>query len=142
MITSFSHIYYRVPDVEKAFDWYSNVLGFKVLRKYSMGGRVSGYCTLAGVLLELTQLAEGTVYPPGHRVLGLTVDNMDATLADLQAKGVELVDPPFDARTFWGRQAVIKDPFGYLVSLREWAAPDGPEYPDWQPKHEGVTRLV
>jgi hypothetical protein len=58
------------------------------------------------------------------------------------AKGVEVSREPFDARTFWGKQAQIKDPSGYGISLREWAAPDDPYFPDWQPRHEGVERLA
>jgi len=38
---------------------------------------------------------------------------------------VPIAREPWDARTFWGRQAYIKDPSGYILSLREWRAPDG-----------------
>jgi hypothetical protein len=121
-------------------------LGFNLLRKYIMsaGGSASAYVELGGVLLELTQALqpvpadEGRVEPR----IGLTVTDMDAAMKDLQENGVEVEREPYDARTFWGRQAVIKDPSGYGVSLREWQAPDGPRFEAWKPKHEGVSRLA
>ncbi len=141
MITSFSHIYYRVRDVEESITFFTELLGFTLLRKYSNAGRVSGYLNLGNVLLEVTP-APPDMKLEGERRIGLTVDDMDATLAALTAAGVEVAAPPFDARTFWGRQCVIKDPSGCWISLREWKSPDSPTFPDWQPKHEGMTRLA
>lgn len=144
MITSFSHIYYRVRDIDESIEWYTRHLDFKLLRKYSINGRVSCYLELGGVLLELTKAASEDELPGpnGERRLGLTTPDMDATLAKLQAAGVTVINEPFDARTFWGRQCVIRDINGYWISLREWQPPDGPTYPDWQPRHEGVVRLA
>ncbi|MSQ09744.1 MAG: VOC family protein [Dehalococcoidia bacterium] len=145
MITSFSHIYHRVHDVEASMAWYTKHLGFTLLRKYSMGSRVSGYLTLNNVLLELTQAANPDTDIPKpeaqERRLGLTTDNIDAEFARLRAEGVTITQEPYDARTFWGKQGAIQDLNGYVISLREWAAPDNPTFGDWQPKHEGVTRL-
>jgi len=143
MFTSFSHLYYRVRDVDESIAWYTKHLGFRVLRKYSTNGRVSAYLELGGVLLEVGSAASPSDLPGpnGERRLGITTTDMDGDLAALRSNGVEVVDEPFDARTFWGRQCVIKDPNGYWISLREWNAPDGPHYADWQPKHEGVVRI-
>jgi lactoylglutathione lyase len=146
LFTSFSHIYLPVRDVDQSIEFYTQRLGFKLLRKYRMseGGSASAYVELGGVLLELMQARrptpadEGAVEPR----IGLAVTDMDAAIRDLKAAGVEVEREPYDARTFWGRQAVIKDPSGYGVSLREWQAPDSPNYDAWQPKHEGVTRLA
>ena len=70
----------------------------------------------------------------GRRVL-------DWALAALRANGVEILEEPRDARTFWGKQGAIKDPSGYIITLREYDEPDNPRYPDWQPRHEDVKRL-
>jgi len=146
MITSFSHIYLPVKDVDQAIDFYTRNLGFKLFRKYRMaeGGNASAYVELGDVLLELTQ-ARGPVPADEGRVegrIGLTVTDMDAVTKDLKSKGVEFEREPFDARTFWGRQAMIKDPSGNGISLREWQAPDNPRFDGWQPRHEGVSRLA
>jgi len=111
MITSFSHIYLPVKDVDESIDFYTKKLGFKLFRKYTMqeGAAPSAYVELGDVLLELTQsrtpmpVDEGRVVPR----IGLTVSNMDAVEKDLKAKGVEFEREPFDARTFWGRQAMV-----------------------------------
>ena len=146
MITSFSHIYLPVRSVDDSIEFYTKKLGFRLLRRYRTGdtGPGSAYVELGDVLLELTQ-ARNPVPADEGRVesrIGLTVTNMDAVMADLVSKGVEVSREPFDARTFWGRQAQVKDPSGYGISLREWAAPDNPHFDGWQPKHEGVVRLA
>ena len=145
MITSFSHIYLPVRDVDESIEFYTQ-LGFRLLRKYRMteAGNASAYVELGDVLLELT-LARQPLPGDQERVeprIGLTVTDMDAVIAALRKRDVEVEREPFDARTFWGRQAMIKDPSGYGVSLREWQAPDGPRFDGWQPKHEGVSRIA
>ena len=145
-ITSFSHVYLPVRDVDESIAFYIEKLGFKLLRKYrtSESGAGSAYVELGDVLLELTQ-ARQPIRPSDdgteHRI-GLTVTDMDAVMKDLTSKGVEVVRGPWDALTFWGRQARIKDPSGYGVSLREWEAPDSPRFDGWQPRHKGGARLA
>lgn len=143
MITGFSHIYHRVRDLDEAIDFYTKNLGFTLLRKYVMGGRSSAYVELDNVLLELS-VADPSALPgeAGERRLGLRTQDIDAVFADLRKKGVTILEEPRDARTFWGRQGAIKDPSGYIITLREWEAPDHPRYPGWQPRHEGVERLA
>ena len=143
MITSFSHIYFPVRDIDETIDFYTQKLGFSLLRRWSNNDRQSAYLSLGGILLELNT-SETTPSADGRTELrlGLTVDNMDATLSDLKGKGVEVAREPWDAFTFWGRQAQIKDPSGYTISLREWRAPDGPDFEGWQPTTEGVIRLA
>ena len=146
LITGFSHIYLPVRDVDESIAFYTENLGFRLLRKYrtAAGGAASAYVELGDVLLELTQASQ-PVRPSSdgteHRI-GLTVTDMDAVMKDLISKGVEVVREPWDARTFWGRQARIKDPSGYGVSLRKWAPPDNPRFDGWQPRHEGGARLA
>ena len=151
MFEGFSHIYLRVRDVDESIDFYTNKLGFSLLRKYRSGDRVSAYVRLGGVLLELglphlpSELpGEDPVwrqYGGPARKFGIAVTDIDAAVADLKSKGVEIVRERWDARTFWGRQAVIRDPSGYEVSLREWRAPDGPDFEGWVPAHEDIERL-
>lgn len=142
MNATFSHIYLPVRDINESIDFYTQKLGFKLLRQYEINGRPSAYVTLGGILLELT-LSTTTPSTDGRSELriGLLVDDMDATLAEVRSKGVEVVREPWQAQTFWGRQAQLRDPSGYLISVREYRAPDGPDYPDWQPEHEGVVRI-
>jgi lactoylglutathione lyase len=142
MITSFSHVYLPVPDVDAAVRFYTGNLGFRLLRKWRAGdGPEAAYAELGGILLEIihTPAREGV---REERRFGLVVDDLDAVLAELKAKGVEVASEPFEPRSFWGRQAAIRDPFGHAVALREWRSPDGPRYDDWQPARDDVVRTA
>jgi hypothetical protein len=44
--------------------------------------------------------------------------------------------PIWKTRSVWGRQAVIQDPGGPSIALREWRAPDGPYVTGWYPEPE------
>jgi lactoylglutathione lyase len=147
MITGFSHVYLPVPDIDGAVEFYTRTLGFRLLRKWrTADGRESAYAELGGILLEII-LAESTTgaggaSARGQQRFGLVVDQLDATLADLKANGVEIATEPFEPRSFWGRQATIRDPFGFIIALREWRAPDGPRFDGWQPTREDVVRTA
>ena len=143
MIEGFSHIYLPVRDIDESIDWYTQTLGFSLLRKYTINGNLSAYLRLQGILLELTR-SENTPSVDGRSELriGLIVDDLDATLVNLKAKGVAVPREPWQAMTFWGRQCQIMDPSGYRISLREYRAPDSPAFEGWQPDQDGVVRLA
>ena len=138
---AFSHIYLPSRSVDESIVFYTERLGFKLLRKYAMGSgaSASAYCELGGVLLELTQ-GQNTPDTDGRTEprIGLQVDDIAESIAELKAAGVHVEREPWTARTFWGLQAMIKDPSGWIISLREWKEPDGPYYADWQPVHDDV----
>ena len=141
-IQAFSHVLLPVPDVAATIQFYTTHLGFNVLRHYSMGGSEMAYLELGGVLLEVIPFREEEASPTRmDNPFGLLVSDLDSLLADLKGKGVEC-GVAYDARTFWGRQAKIRDNSGYLVSLRQYDQPDGPLYPGWRPRHANVTRLA
>jgi catechol 2,3-dioxygenase-like lactoylglutathione lyase family enzyme len=143
MITSFSHIYFRVRDIDETIDFYSKHFGFYLLRRYTVEGRESAYLGMGDVLLELSVARDaGLPGEAGERRFGLTVTDLDELMTRLKAANVGIVQDTFEARTFWGRQAAIKDPSGWIVSLREWRQPDNPRFPGWQPNSEGVVRLA
>ena len=131
-------------DLDEGIDWYTKNLGFKLLRKFEMRGAVSAYVELGDVLLELSTIRDPSALPgpEGERRLGLRAKDIDAVFAELRRDGVEILEDPRDARTFWGKQGAIKDPSGYIITLREYDEPDNPRYPDWQPRHEDVKRLA
>ena len=142
--TSFSHIIYPVKNLDETIDFYTEYLGFKLLRRYSMApGRESAYLELGGVLLEIGERPDAAPPSANGRLenrIGVTVADLDGAVELLKSRGVEMEDEPYEARTFWGRQCKMKDPSGYSVTLREWRAPDGPTFDGWQPRHEGMTR--
>ncbi len=143
MIEGFSHVYLPVRDIDEAIDFYTQKLGFYLHRKYTSNGRLAAYVGLNGILLELTH-SDNTPSVDGRAEMriGLVVDDLDATLAGLKNEGIEVAREPWDAATFWGRQAQIVDPSGYRISLRQYRAPDNAFFKDWQPEQENVVRLA
>jgi predicted enzyme related to lactoylglutathione lyase len=133
------HIPYRVRDIGATIDFFTEMFGFNLLRRWvAADGWEGAYLEMGNVLLEVNKIEDEALLPGDKlvRILGLTVTDLDETLRQLKAKGVKVGIEPFEPRTFWGRQAGVFDPSGYIISLREWRAPDGPKYPDWQPRDD------
>src|ERR1700730_10657185 len=142
MITSVSHINRTVRDLNETIEFYTKNLGFFLLRRYNRNGREGAYIGLGDLLFELGLAQDTSALGESLATrIGMTVTDLDAVPADLRSKGVEVVSEPEEMRTFWGRQAAIRDPNGYTIALREWRTPDGPHFAGWQPQQEGVIRL-
>jgi catechol 2,3-dioxygenase-like lactoylglutathione lyase family enzyme len=143
VITQIDHIHVVTTDMEKSLDFYINTLGFYMARRISMNGRDQAYVGLGDILLELHPPPRGaTEIPAGaSRPFGLTVANMDETLAYLRDKGVEVLEER-EGWTFYGKHATIKDPSGIVIELRQWYENDGPNNPDWQPRRDDIVRTA
>ena len=127
-VNNVSHILYPVTDVARSIDFLSKTFGFYVQERGS-----TTYLGCGDTLLEVVEAQSGRE-PATLYAVGLAVDNLDDALRELQSQGIEIVREPWNARTFWGRQAVIRDPGGANIALREWRAPDGPHFTGWQPE--------
>ena len=77
-----------------------------------------------------------------ERPFAMVVDDAEAVVAELEAMGVEVDTRPQPSFSFDGKTAVIRAPSGLAIELREWAAHDGPTYPDWTPSREDVGNLT
>lgn len=122
------HTMLRVFDLEKSLDFYTRLLGMKLLRRNDYEG---GRFTLAFVgygdekdtaVLELTHnwdQAEpyqiGTAY--GHIAIG--VPDIYATCEQLAKEGVKIPRPPGPMKHGTTVIAFIEDPDGYKVELIE-----------------------
>ncbi|AIB11975.1 lactoylglutathione lyase [Azospirillum brasilense] len=122
------HTMLRVYDLEKSLDFYTRLLGMKLLRRNDYEG---GRFTLAFVgygdekdtaVLELTHnwdqaepYAIGTAY--GHIALG--VPDIYATCEQLAKEGVKIPRPPGPMKHGTTVIAFIEDPDGYKVELIE-----------------------
>jgi predicted enzyme related to lactoylglutathione lyase len=126
-----SHITYPTTDFDKSMDFLTNMMGF-----YLQQRGTTTYVGIGDTLFELSRRNQLPADPdrPEAYLLGIVVDDLDAALADLTAKGVEVTRPIWKARTFYGRQAVVRDPGGPQLALREYREPDGPHYMGWQPE--------
>ncbi len=122
------HTMLRVMDLEKSLDFYTRLLGMKLLRCNDYEG---GRFTLAFVgygeesdtaVLELTHNWDqkepyeiGTAY--GHIALG--VPDIYGTCEKLAAEGVKIPRPPGPMKHGTTVIAFIEDPDGYKVELIE-----------------------
>ncbi|ALG71626.1 glyoxalase I [Azospirillum thiophilum] len=122
------HTMLRVLDLEKSLDFYTRLLGMKLLRRSDYeGGRFTlafvGYGDEADTaVLELTHNWDqkepyeiGTAY--GHIALG--VPDIYSTCETLAAEGVKIPRPPGPMKHGSTVIAFIEDPDGYKVELIE-----------------------
>lgn len=107
------HVSINVEDVEAALRFYTDTLGLEPRTDrpdFPFGG---AWLDIGG---QQVHLIEGTV-PPGHgQHFAILVDNLDDTIAELRATGVEVSDPrPVGT----SRQAFVSDPSGNLIELHQ-----------------------
>ncbi len=122
------HTMIRVLDLDKSIDFYTRLLGMKLLRKQEYP---SGEFTLVFVgygdeadetVIELTHnwgqkepyaLGEGF----GHLAIG--VPDITATCERLEAEGVKIPRPPGPMKHRGSVIAFVEDPDGYKIELIE-----------------------
>lgn len=119
----FDHIHLRSPDPEAAAAVWADAFGAKVTARVQAGANLRVVLDLAGVPLFLEQVPPGTHAPPpppflGIEHVGLTVDDLDAAMAGLAAKGIARLSGPSQPRP-GVRIAFFAAPDGVQVELIE-----------------------
>ena len=125
------HVGLRVEDLERSLAFYTG-LGYEVLG--NVPETEFGSLTMLKlpgdefVTLELVHDARrGVVDPGGLNHVVIKVESMQATAAELLARGIEVEAPgsPDGSEDFW--TAWITDPDGYRIELVQWPAghPEG-----------------
>lgn len=111
------HVSVNVDDVDAALAFYTEVLGLGVRGDRPAFGFGGAWLDAGG---QQVHLVEGR--PPAARGqhFALAVEDLDATVAELRARGVSVSDP---GPVGTGRQAFLADPAGNLVELHEPGAP-------------------
>ena len=118
------HVGLRVADLERSLAFYTG-LGYEVLG--SVPETESGSLTMLKlpgdefVTLELVHdPRRGVVDPGGLNHVVIKVESMQATVAELLARGIEVEAPgsPDGSEDFW--TAWITDPDGYRIELVQW----------------------
>jgi lactoylglutathione lyase len=122
-ITKLLHTRMRVSDLEETIRFYTTVLGLEVLeRKTSPRGSQLAFLKVP----NSDELIELTSFPPSGPVkvqedlvhLAFQVENLDETIAALNAKGVKITDGP--TKTASGSRFIFIDaPDGYEIELIE-----------------------
>ncbi len=159
MLTGLAHSAVCVPDVEAATRWYSEVLGLTVLSppyrmegeqiEHDMGELVPSpvvlHASIVGFgaddrVIELIEYPAANVVPPesarpsvtrvGVTHIGMLCDDIGATRADLEGRGVEFltagVADVAGLRTTW-----CHDPWGTVIILMEKSKGARPYWGQW-----------
>ena len=107
----FDHLSLPVSDLDRSRAWYLATLGLKV--EFEVPDRRT-VALNDGEGFAIFLHERGSVAPNGT-ALWFQVDDVDATHAAWQAKGIAFAHDP--GKTFWGYGAELADPDGYLVRL-------------------------
>ena len=121
------HIELLTAQPERIVDFYTGVLGFRERSRDRIPTTPQGpldliYLDLGGTTVEVLTYPEASFRPAGeglgYRTIALEVTDMDDALADLRAKGIEVVWGPVKRPTY--ARAEIRDPDGNAIELRHW----------------------
>jgi len=132
MFKRIDHIELLTAQPERAIEFYTGVLGFKVrardrVPQTPMGPLDLAYLDLGGTTVELMCYPEKKVEMKdagerlGYRMMALEVEDMDRALAELKAKGIEPSWGPVKRPSY--ARAEIRDPDGNSIELRQWLTP-------------------
>ncbi len=124
-MTSYLHTMYRITDPERSRAFYE-ALGFTFARDMDIvrDGEVeaTNYFFSLGdhdSVLELTYNHDGRTYDlgSGYGHIAVAVDDLDATLDQLKAQGIEPERPPYQVREGGSFLCFVQDPDGYRIEL-------------------------
>jgi lactoylglutathione lyase len=119
-LTNFCVIGIYVNDMERAVEFYCEMLGFKEAERYDDGCIVRLENEGPPVILEKVEKAGRIDYPGiSQVVLGIETDNIEMTSEELREKGVEFLhDKPqiFVA----GLVMAMRDPSGNVLELLQF----------------------
>jgi lactoylglutathione lyase len=121
-----THTRLLVSDFPKCFEFYRDVIGLPVIQEVE--GDIyaefnAGDTILALYHREMMAAVIGTSEKPAnaerqdHVVLTFEVADVDATYADLKARGVHFVTEPADQEAWVLRVAHFRDPDGNLIEI-------------------------
>ena len=130
MITGMAHACFTVSNLDRALSFYRDQLGLTEAFDFvnDAGYRHGIYLYLGG--RNFIELFEGPLDGPAKgqsfRHICLEVDDLNATVAELRERGVEVSDPKLGHDRSW--QAWITDPDGNRFELHQytpesWQAP-------------------
>jgi len=123
------HIELVTAEPERALEFYTGILGFKVRSRDRVPTTPLGpldlvYLELGGTTLELMSYPQSKPAPRehaerlGYRMMAVEVEDMDKALALLKTKGIAPAWGPIKRPTY--ARAEICDPEGNRIELRQW----------------------
>ena len=95
-----NHIHIRCTDPRKTAAWYVEMFGAEIAKEEESGGALIMRMDMAGIRVNISSSPPGQSLPtcPAGQYLGLdhyalNTDDVEGLLAQLQARGVEVVQP-------------------------------------------------
>lgn len=129
-LSRFHHVGIVVRDLDASAAWYGKHLGFERLSEFTFPGARAAFIGRGDAKVELFQVEGAAPMAPersesatnlrigGINHLALAVDDIDETIAELTALGVEIAAPPREVPNSNGaRYAFIRDNERMLVEL-------------------------
>ena len=117
VVKSFAVIGIYVDDIDKAKEFYCDILGFEVERTYEDGCILQLKSEGPTVIIEKADRPSHAVYPGGSQVvLCIDTDDIEKTSREFKREGVDLIheEPqPFVA----GQFMAMRDPAGNVLEL-------------------------
>lgn len=128
MFKRIDHVEIIPGDLQRTIDFYTQVIGFKVIRRNKIDRpgsplKETVFMELGDAKIELLAMenpaaGSGSPQQVGYKAIALEVDDMDETIKYLKTKGVAMAQPPMLLGT--SKRAEIKDPDGLTIELRQW----------------------
>ena len=130
MFRKIDHVEIVTNEPERSVEFYTGVLGFKVMFRDRVplpdkGALDIVYLDLGGTAVELLTYGGMPADPApqklqlGYRMMALEIDDMKETLEYLKGKGIDAVWGPVYREKY--DRAEIRDPSGYHIELRQWS---------------------
>jgi lactoylglutathione lyase/glyoxylase I family protein len=121
------HVGLRTTDYEGTIQWYTEKLGFRVLKRYAVGDLQLAFLALANDdnfwLEVLSGGITGTPQDPSQPIVSgfqhfcLEVEDVDETIATLRERGVTVSREPFNVPPIGKRCGFITDLYGNVIEL-------------------------
>lgn len=94
MITGVAHIGLYIKDVERSIRFYEDVLGFKMIQRFtSLEGNLMAFVKSGNLIIELIQHVEWMDRKDGlFDHIAMEVEDIEAVSAELKSKGIEFED--------------------------------------------------
>jgi lactoylglutathione lyase len=120
------HTCYRIGDIDRSVAFY-NALGFGEVGRMSLpDGATNVFMGLPGdgPRLELTYNPGVDSYDlgNGYNHIAVTAGDLDGSLSQLAAQGIEPEKPPYTVSDGGNRICFVRDPDGYRIELIEQSA--------------------
>jgi glyoxylase I family protein len=121
MIKQLAHINIASHDLDAAEHFYCHILGMEKVFEFIKDGELYGFYAGAGNRTYVEVFIEENKFrdePAIMRHLCFEVDDLDAAIAEIRAKGWKISDKSFGGDNSW--QAWISDPSGAPIELMQY----------------------